>query len=83
MIMESRGGMIETEELGVKTCPCANQFNINPIRTDPVANPVLRDEMPAANHLSHRMALSVVTLYPYQSTIIISYISQKVFSFVT
>jgi hypothetical protein len=29
------------------------------------------------------MALSVVTLYPYQSTIIISYISQKVFSFVT
>jgi hypothetical protein len=58
--LESDGGMILTGEnrrTRRKTCPSATLSTTNPTWIDPGANPGLRGERPATNHLSHGMAL--------------------------
>jgi hypothetical protein len=47
----------ETKEVG-EPCPSANLSTINPTWNDQGANPVVRGERPAANRLSHGMALA-------------------------
>jgi hypothetical protein len=46
----------KTEKLGRKTCPSATLSTTNPTWTYSGANPVLRGERPATNHLSHGTA---------------------------
>jgi hypothetical protein len=59
VFMENRGGMILTEEnrrTEGKTCHSAILSTTNPAWADPRANPALRGERPATNHLSYGMA---------------------------
>jgi hypothetical protein len=63
--MESDGGMILTGENRRnlrKTCPSATLSTTNPTWIEPVANPGLRRERPATNHLSHATARLNITL---------------------
>jgi hypothetical protein len=58
----ANGGMIfagETEKLG-ENLPSATLSTTNPTWKDPGANPGLRGERPATNHLSHGTALYLV-----------------------
>jgi hypothetical protein len=57
--MEHVGGMILTGEnrrTRRKTCPSATLSTTNPTWIDPGANPGLRSERPATNHLNHDTA---------------------------
>jgi hypothetical protein len=66
MSLESDGGMILTGEdrrTRRKTCPSATLSTTNPTWIDPDANPGLRGERPATNHLSHGTA----SCYIYQA----------------
>jgi hypothetical protein len=59
MSMKSDGGMILTGEnrrTRRKTCPSATLSTNDPTWIDPGANPGLRGERPATNHLSHGTA---------------------------
>jgi hypothetical protein len=44
----------KNQQLGEKTCPSTTLFTVNPTRTDPDENPVIR-ERPETNHLSHEV----------------------------
>jgi hypothetical protein len=66
----------ETEELG-ENLPSATLSTTNPTWIDPGANPGLRGERPATNHLSHSTALmcllcllKLVPVFVYQSVYI-------------
>jgi hypothetical protein len=59
MSLKSDGGMILTGEnrrTRRKTSPSATLSTTNPTGIDPGANPGLRGERPATNHLSHGTA---------------------------
>jgi hypothetical protein len=62
MSLESDGGMILTGEnrrTRRKTCPSATLPTTNPTWIFPGANPGLRGDSPATNHLSHGTAICV------------------------
>jgi hypothetical protein len=60
-----------------KTCPSVTLSITNPTWTDPGSNPVLRDERPATNRLSHGTAPQVVTVTKF---ILLLYYSHNVCS---
>jgi hypothetical protein len=68
MSMESHGGMILTgkdRRTRIKPYSIATLYSTNPTWIDSDANPGLRGERPAANHLSHGTVFwPVVAFYP-------------------